>query len=202
MSDKINGKEYSTLLEQAVKDLRSPTSPPAGLDYEGMPVDGDDNIINWDGGEQKTHRKVTANDDDIDELVEAITKEEEEKKEENLEEKSPLSVVEGDDASGEVGDEQVGGEGGIPDIILDKKVEMEVEEGTENIEDVEFEDSEAEILSRLIKEMKSLEENDFDDELDIIGDEGEEIIEPELDLNVPEEIVGEELADELDETIV
>jgi len=153
----MDTKEYVNLLEAAVG-----THPNAPCEK----------IINWKGtGDLPT-------DEDINDLVDKITKDEkdtsaavqEDVKNEKSSEDSPLSILEND---------------------LDK-----TEEDTENFEDTisetaKFTDQENEIVNRLITEMNALDSEYMDDDiLDNMPEnpyeEQEEDLE-DLDLGVPQE---------------
>lgn len=143
-------KDYVSLLEQALQDQfnRSKIGPMSGMDYRGIPVDGDD-IRNWDGPEPiKTGKD---NFDDVEDLVSKITDDEyqdvkakgslktgSKKLGEQKTDESPLSVLEMEDE--------------LKEATEDTSTE------SEEVVSAIFEDKESEIVTRLIREMKALDE--------------------------------------------
>ena len=144
----MDSKEYVNLLESAVSS--HPNAPC-------------EKIVNWNGsGDLKTH-------EDLDELVDKITKDEKDTKaavQEDVEDEgSPLSILENE---------------------LDKAENVD----DMTLENVKFTDQESEILNRLITEMDALDSDDIGDFIDDdLGDEipGEELDDEDLDLGVPQE---------------
>ena len=164
----------------------SKIGPMPGMNYRGIPVDGD-NIRNWDGPEPIKTGKTDFND--VEDLVSKITDDEYE------DTKASGALKTGSKKLGE------SKKSDSPLDVLEMDVELEEESDDST---AAFEDNESEIITRLIREMKALDDaSSFVTEGKKSGksqdedggeDDGEE---PILDLDSDED--GEEYEDEDEE---